>query len=89
MRHDLQPAVDPHPFNVAAERGRIALQDVTDLGGVGKAESGRHDQDVQLADFHPQRAQGVVVEVRDHPVEQAQADGDARSGNGINSRVVL
>src|SRR5262249_4369016 len=70
-------AVSPHPFDVAAEGRRIRLQNLADLGGPGEAELGRHDQDVQLADLQAQRAQAVVVEVRDDPVQEAQAHGDA------------
>src|SRR5262245_11012942 len=36
--HDFQPALGPHPLDVAAERGRIQLEDVADLGGLGHAE---------------------------------------------------
>ena len=70
-RHDLQPAMRPHPFDIAAKGGRIQLEKVADLGGSGKAELGRNDQDIQLANFKTQRAQGVVVEVRHNPVQQA------------------
>ena len=77
VRHDLQPAVRPHPFDVAAEGGRVQLQNLADLGGPGEPELGGHDQDVQLADLQAQRTQGVVVEVRDDPVQQPQPHGDA------------
>ena len=75
----------PHPFDVAAERGRVELQNLADLGGPGQAELGRHDQDVQLADLQAQRTQGVVVEVRDDPVQQPQAHGDAVPGDGVDA----
>src|SRR5436190_904679 len=57
--------------------GRSAL-------ALGQAESGGHDQDVQLADLEAQRSQGIVVQVRDDPVEEAQAHGDARLGDGVD-----
>ena len=85
FRHDLQPAVGLQRLDVAAEGGRVQLQNLADLGGPGEAEPGGHDQDVQLADLQAQRAQGVVVEVRDDPVQQPQAHGDARLGDGVDA----
>ena len=85
FRHDLQPAVRLQRLDVAAEGGRVELQNLADLGGPGQAEPGGHDQDVQLADLQAQRAQGVVVEVRDDPVQQPQAHGDARLGDRVDA----
>src|SRR3954447_11881399 len=50
VRHDFQPAVGLQRLDVAAEGGRVQLQDLADLGGPGQAELGGNDQDVQLAD---------------------------------------
>ena len=51
----------------------------------GDAQLGRHDQYVQLTHLQAQRPQGVVVEVRDRPVQEAQAHGDARPGDGVDA----
>src|SRR5262249_35806374 len=85
VRHDLQPAVGLQRLDVAAEGGGVQLQNLTDLGGPGQAEFGGHDEDVQLADLQAQRAQGIVVEVGDDPVEQPQAHGDALPGDRVNA----
>ena len=62
---------------------------LANLGGPGEAELGGHDQNVQLAHLQAQRPQGVVVEVRDDPIQQAQAHGDARLGDGVDAGRLL
>jgi len=82
--HDFQPAVGLQRLDVAAQGGRIQLQNLTDLGGPRQAEPGGHDQEVQLAGLEAQGAQGIVVDVRDDSVQQAQAHGDARLGDSVD-----
>ena len=80
---DFQPIFNSHPLDVAAERGCVHLKDVADLAGLGEAKFRRYNQDVQLAHFQAQRAQGLVVQARDDPIQQAQAQGDATPGNVV------
>src|SRR5262249_54810170 len=76
-------------LDVATEGGHVELQNFADLSGPGQPKSSRHDQDVQLASLQAQRAQGVVVEVGDDPVQQPQAHGDARSGDRVDAAARL
>ena len=46
FQHDLQPPVRLQRFDVAAEGGRVKLQNLADLGGPGEAKFGGDDQDV-------------------------------------------
>ena len=54
---------------------------------VGRASPswGGHDQDVQLADLQPERAKGIVVQIRDDPVQHPQRHRDARPGDRIDA----
>src|SRR4051812_11536855 len=45
VRHDLQPAVRLQRFDVAAQSGRVELQNLANLGGPGEAEAGGDDED--------------------------------------------
>ena len=62
----------------------VQLENVADLGGAGEAELCCHDQDVHLTDLQAQRTQSLVIDVCDDPVQQAEAHGDARLGDGVD-----
>src|SRR5215469_7233309 len=67
--HGLEPTLGPHPLDVAAKRGRVQLEDFTDLYWLSQAELRGYDQEVQLADLKAEGPQGFVIQVSNDAIQ--------------------
>src|SRR5262249_7061860 len=86
---DLEPALAPHPLDVAAERGGVDLQNLAHVSRPCDAELGGGDEDVDLADLHPEPAQRLVVELGHDAVEQPQTHRETFAGDIVDGRADL
>ena len=71
-RHDLEPALGSHAFDVAAEGGGIHLQAAADVGRPQHVAVCSQHQQAHLAHLQLQRAQRLIVQAGDGAVNQAQ-----------------
>src|SRR5262249_26292262 len=85
----LEPALAPHPLDVAAERGGGDLQSRGHVGRRCDAEPGGGDEDVDLAVLHPEPAQRLVVELGHDAVEQPQTHRETFAGDIVDGRADL
>src|SRR5262245_35358033 len=73
----LEPAVGPHPLQVAAQGRVVELELGADLGLADEAAVLGHDQHRHLGDLQAVGAERVVVDLGDHAIGHPQARGDA------------
>ncbi len=66
----LDPALGPHPLDVAAHRGFLDAEDPADLALRGQLVGPEDDQDAELADSQVQRPKGGLVDVGDLPADE-------------------
>ena len=76
-RLGLQPSLLLHQLHVPAERGLLDTQNPADRRWPDLTSVSDHHQDIRLAHPQPMRPQHLVVQGRDHSVNQAHADRDA------------
>src|ERR1051326_6746031 len=82
--HHFQPTTSLHSFDVEAEGRNIEMEMFANFNGASCFHLGGGDQDVHLAHLQVERAEGVVVEVGDHPIEHPHPHRDALGGDYVD-----